>query len=205
MPKKGKWKKVEFLVDAEALAPFDVAVNDIIETPLGVTCTVIGVRDGALWLQWPGGIVSPASPAPAKATNKTELQTYGYNRRPQSAHIQRSIDDRERVRTPAPPLSHRDRSAIQSLSLPHCLSRHHGDPSRTSLSLLISKSPTRSFRFTSPPLAHRRSTSTGVTGGRGPRRRRLSCRWGRTAPSAPPPLLPLLRAVRRRGPRLRRR
>ena len=96
-PKKGKGKKVEFLVDAEALAPFDCAVNDIIEPPLGVTCTVVGVRDGALWLQWPGGIVSPASPAPAKATNKAELQTYGYNRRPQSAHIQRSIDDRERA------------------------------------------------------------------------------------------------------------
>ena len=94
MPKKGKGKKVEFLVDPDALKPFEVAVDDIIETPLGVCCTVIGVRDGALWLKWPGGVVSPASPAPQKATSKEALTTYGYNRRPQSAHIQRSIDQR---------------------------------------------------------------------------------------------------------------
>ena len=98
MPKKGKGKKVEFLTDATALAPFDVQMRDMIATPLGVQCTVIGVRDGALWLEWPGGIQSPASPAPAKAKSKSELETYGYVRRPQSAHIQRSIDERMRVR-----------------------------------------------------------------------------------------------------------
>jgi hypothetical protein len=94
MGKKGTGKKVEFLVDEEALKPFDVAVNDIIDTPLGVSATVIGVRDGALWLNWPGGIQSPASPAPQKTKNKDDLATYGYNRRPQSAHIQRAIDQR---------------------------------------------------------------------------------------------------------------
>lgn len=97
MGKKGKGKKVEFLTDSAALAPFEVEMNDIIATPLGVTCTVIGVKDGALWLKWPGGIESPASPAPAKARNKSELETYGYSRRPQSAHIQRSIDERLRA------------------------------------------------------------------------------------------------------------
>ena len=97
MGKKGKGKKVEFLTDDASLAPFEVGVNDIIATPLGVTATVIGVRDGALWLKWPGGIESPASPAPAKARNKSELETYGYSRRPQSAHIQRSIDERLRA------------------------------------------------------------------------------------------------------------
>ena len=97
MGKKGKGKKVEFLVDEEALKPFDVAVNDIIDTPLGVSATVIGVRDGALWPNWPGGIQSPASPAPTKARNKAEIETYGYYRRPVSAHIQRSIDERLRV------------------------------------------------------------------------------------------------------------
>ena len=95
---KGKGKKVEFLTDTAALAPFQVAANDIIATPLGVYTTVIGVRDGALWLKWPGGIESPASPAPAKARTKAELEDYGYTRRPQSAHIQRSIDERLAVR-----------------------------------------------------------------------------------------------------------
>mmetsp|Transcript_59536 Transcript_59536/g.118295 ORF Transcript_59536/g.118295 Transcript_59536/m.118295 type:complete len:115 (-) Transcript_59536:358-702(-) len=97
MGKKGKGKKVEFLTTPEALAPFDMAVRDIVSTPLGVQATVVGVREGALWLQWPGGIVSPASPAPARAKTKVELETYGYSRRPQSAHIQRSIDERLRV------------------------------------------------------------------------------------------------------------
>ena len=97
MGKKGKGKKVEYLTDKDALAPFDVDVDDMISTPLGVFATVIGVREGALWLKWPGGIESPASPAPAKAKNKMELETFGYNRRPQSAHIQRSIDTRTRV------------------------------------------------------------------------------------------------------------
>jgi len=97
MGKKGKGKKVDFLVDADSLAPFEVQVRDMINTPLGVQATVIGVRDGALWLEWPGGIQSPASPQPAKAKNKVELETYGYSRRPPSAHIQRSIDERLRA------------------------------------------------------------------------------------------------------------
>ena len=95
--KKGKGKKVEFLTDADAMAPFECEANDMMATPLGVYTTVIGVRDGMLWVRWPGGIESPASPGQAK--NKAALETYGYNRRPQSAHIQRSIDDRTRVRT----------------------------------------------------------------------------------------------------------
>ena len=94
MGKKGKGKKVDFLVDEEALKPFDLAMGDIVATPLGVTATVIGVKEGALWLNWPGGIQSPASPAPQNTKNKADLATYGYNRRPQSAHIQRSIDER---------------------------------------------------------------------------------------------------------------
>ena len=64
MGKKGKGKAPAFLTDAEALKPFDCDVRDIIKTPLGVTATVVGVKDGSLWLEWPGGIVSPASPAP---------------------------------------------------------------------------------------------------------------------------------------------
>ena len=94
MGKKGKGKKVEFLTDKAALEPFEVDVNDMIATPLGVFATVIGVRDGSLWLRWPGGIESPASPAPQNAKSKEQLASFGYNRRPQSAHIQRSIDQR---------------------------------------------------------------------------------------------------------------
>ena len=91
---KGKNKGPEFLVDDEALKPFDVAVNDIIDTPLGVSGTVIGVKDGALWLNWPGGIQSPASPDPQKAKNKEDLEKFGYKRRPQSTHLQRDWDER---------------------------------------------------------------------------------------------------------------
>ena len=91
---------MEFLVTPEALAPFDVNVRDIIQTPLGVQATVVGVRDGALWLQWPGGIVSPATPQPEQAASKEKLLEFGYARRPESAHVQRSIDERLRVRTP---------------------------------------------------------------------------------------------------------
>jgi hypothetical protein len=97
--KKGKGK-VEFLTDAAALAPFDVNVRDMISTPLGVQCTVVGVRDGALWLEWPGGIVSPATPAPESAPSKERLLEFGYARRPESAHVQRSINERLRVRNP---------------------------------------------------------------------------------------------------------
>ena len=94
MPKKGKGKKVEFLVDDEALAPFEVKVNDMIKSPLGVVCTVVGVRDGSLWIQWPGGAVTPAATEPEKVHDKAALNQYGYSRRPQSAHIQRSINER---------------------------------------------------------------------------------------------------------------
>ena len=80
-----------------ALLGFIVAATWMIATPLGVQATVVGVKDGSLWLSWPGGIISPASPAPSKAKDKTQLEAFGYSRRPQSAHIQRSIDDRLRA------------------------------------------------------------------------------------------------------------
>lgn len=113
MPKGGGKKKkgkVEYAITPDALAPFGVAVHDIMATPLGVECKVVGVRDGSLYLQWPGGLVSAATAAPQKVHDKAGLEAYGYNRRPQSAHIQRSIDDRDvalynhrRYGKPAPP------------------------------------------------------------------------------------------------------
>lgn len=42
--KKGKGKKKEFAVDPAELKHFDVRVNDIIQTPLGVLATVIGME-----------------------------------------------------------------------------------------------------------------------------------------------------------------
>lgn len=101
MPKKGgkkgkKGKAPPLDVSPEALSIFGVALGDMIATPLGVQCTVVGVRDGALFLQWPGGIISAATPAPQQAGDKKGLEAFGYHRRPESAHIQRRIDERER-------------------------------------------------------------------------------------------------------------
>ena len=163
MGKKGKGKKVEFLVDEAALKPFEVAINDIIDTPLGVSATVIGVKEGALWLRWPGGIESPASPAPQKTKNKEDLATYGYNRRPQSAHIQRSIDERLLV----------------------CCA--HPAPARTPLLSRACFAVFAVFAVFVPPgstprhAPSRPLTSSGDTAGRGRRLRRSSCRLGRTA------------------------
>ena len=47
---------------------------DIIATPLGVQCTVVGVKDGSLYLKWPGNIVSAATCAPQKVHDKTGLE-----------------------------------------------------------------------------------------------------------------------------------
>ena len=99
MGKKGKKGKKGATLDTtpEVLAPFGVSLRDLVATPLGVQCTVVGVKEGALYLQWPGGIVSAATAAPQKVGDKAGLEAYGYSRRPQSAHIQRSLDERERM------------------------------------------------------------------------------------------------------------
>ena len=99
MPKKGGKKgkkKVELATDAVALKPFGVMANDIIQTPLGVEATVIGLDVGAgvLMLKWPGDITSPM---PSKCKSKADMEAFGYVRKPQSAHIQRSLDDRARL------------------------------------------------------------------------------------------------------------
>jgi len=99
MPKKKGGKKGKkgptLVTDAESLRPFDCNVRDIIETPLGVTCEVVGVKDGALMIKWPGGLVGPATCAPTKVKTAADLTVFGYNKRPQSAHIERSIAERE--------------------------------------------------------------------------------------------------------------
>ena len=95
--KKGKKGKVEYLLTEEALAPFDVKADDIINTPLGVTCTVHGVMNGSLYLKWPGGLISPATTAPTGAQNKAELNSYGYSKRPESASLLKSIEERQKA------------------------------------------------------------------------------------------------------------
>uniref|UniRef100_A0A7S3EZS9 Uncharacterized protein n=1 Tax=Haptolina ericina TaxID=156174 RepID=A0A7S3EZS9_9EUKA len=95
MPKKkgkGKKGKKDFLVDLPSLQPYGVMPRDIIKTPLGVEATVLGVRDGLLWLQFQGNVQSPV---PSKAKTKADMEAFGYVRRPQSAHIHRSIVERE--------------------------------------------------------------------------------------------------------------
>ena len=83
MPKKkGKGKKVELATDAASLKPFGVEVNDIIQTPLGVECTVVGlnVGEGVLVLKWPG---DSQSAMPSKCKTKADMEAFGYHRKPQ--------------------------------------------------------------------------------------------------------------------------
>ena len=181
MPKKGKGgkDKATFLIDDEALSPFGVQFRDIINTPLGVQATVVGVKSGQLWLEWPGKIQSPASPAPEKVKTKAELQAYGYSRRPQSAHIQRAIDERLSVRaTPLHPPSK------------PCFAHHR------SLAVVSRASYIRRLNISSVAMAFR-----------GRRRPLSGCLWDRTARPALPrlPLSPPRIGRRRRQFRAMRR
>jgi len=101
MPKKGGKKKGKkgkgggaMETTPAALQPYGVGVRDIIQTPLGVEATVLGVQKGDLWLQWPGAVKAPI---PSRAKSKTDMEAYGYFRKPQWSHIQRSIDDRQNL------------------------------------------------------------------------------------------------------------
>ena len=91
--KKGKGKKKEMCTAEADLKHFDVRVNDIIQTPLGVLATVIGMdkESGVLWLKWPSDIESPMPP---KCQSKAEMEAFGYVRKSNSVHIQRSLDAR---------------------------------------------------------------------------------------------------------------
>ena len=71
--KKGKGKKAEMLTDPVSLKPFEVCANDIIQTPLGVEATVVGLDASSqvLVLKWPGDIQSPMPP---KCRSKAEME-----------------------------------------------------------------------------------------------------------------------------------
>uniref|UniRef100_A0A7S4FAM5 Uncharacterized protein n=1 Tax=Chrysotila carterae TaxID=13221 RepID=A0A7S4FAM5_CHRCT len=97
-PKKGKkggkkkGKKEPMDTSPLALQPYGCAPRDIIQTPLGVKATVLGVQKGDLWLQWPGDIKAPL---PSRAKTKADMEAYGYIKQPPWLHIQRSIDERQ--------------------------------------------------------------------------------------------------------------
>ena len=101
MPKKGgggkkkKGKGPAMETSDDALAPFNLKFRDMVSTPLGVIATVAGTKDGSLYLEFPGKIISAATCAPQRVKDQTGMEAYGYTRRPQSAHIQRSVDERE--------------------------------------------------------------------------------------------------------------
>ena len=92
--KKSKTKVSELETHGPALEVFGVKVDDIMQTPIGVEATVLGVRKGTLWVEFPGGVEAPL---PAKATNQSEMEGYGYAKAPKSRLIQHRIDQRAGV------------------------------------------------------------------------------------------------------------
>ena len=90
--KKGKKDAID--KDPVTLAPWGVKVSDIVRTPLGVDATVLGVSKGSLWLQWPGNVKAPL---PNDAKTRADMERFGYVKRGNSAHIQRSIEERENL------------------------------------------------------------------------------------------------------------
>ena len=96
--KKGKGKKVEFLIDSESLRPYEVQPRDMVQTPLGVDATVLGVNkaDGLLWLQFPGGVQSPV---PTKATTKAKAtgKATRQQRRVRCEHSVKTLAEEEEV------------------------------------------------------------------------------------------------------------
>ena len=74
----------------QALAPYGLSARDLVETPLGVTATVLGVvkKTGVLWLMYPGKVKSPM---PAGVSDQESMERYGYKRSPNWAHIERRM------------------------------------------------------------------------------------------------------------------
>ena len=84
------------LTDAASLQPWGVEFNDILATPLGKEVTVVGSKGGVLYVKWTTGLEVPLGEKSPK--DKDELAQLGYQRRPTSSHIQRTIDDRGKKR-----------------------------------------------------------------------------------------------------------
>ena len=80
--------------DEATLAPWAVRCHDILRTPLGVDAVVLGVSKKQLWLRYPGDVKAPL---PADAKTRDDLVRFGYTRRGEAAHIQRTLDERENL------------------------------------------------------------------------------------------------------------
>eukprot|EP00735_Rhodelphis_limneticus_P012859 TRINITY_DN6261_c0_g1::TRINITY_DN6261_c0_g1_i1::g.148::m.148 TRINITY_DN6261_c0_g1::TRINITY_DN6261_c0_g1_i1::g.148 ORF type:complete len:145 (-),score=26.66 TRINITY_DN6261_c0_g1_i1:265-699(-) len=105
MPKKkgggGAKKPKDVIDDSEAaLTRWDLKPNQLLNTPLGVTVKVAGVRfkagedreqGGVLMLEFPGEVVSPV-----EAQDAAELQARGYVK---ASDLQRLIHEAEEVST----------------------------------------------------------------------------------------------------------
>ncbi|CAG9461650.1 unnamed protein product [Pedinophyceae sp. YPF-701] len=98
-PKKGKKggkKKAAIITDEEFLAPFGFRVGDMIVTPLGAICEVVGVKcdvpgdinSGRLIVQYPNKQQIPLEP---RASNGN-LKSLGYWHAPEAMRIQNQIE-----------------------------------------------------------------------------------------------------------------
>lgn len=104
--KGGKKKKgPAFYTGDVDMKPFGFKVRDIVQTPLGLSGTVIGVkyeggnpenRDSArLWVEYPGGRQAPLEPRPSQGF----IGSLGYKRSSDADHIWRDVVElREKMR-----------------------------------------------------------------------------------------------------------
>ena len=83
--------------EPEALAPWEVKAGDIVETRLGVTATVLGVKSKQLWLLFNGGPQGGVE-SPIAASNASELREQGYKIKEDAAHMQRRADRESELR-----------------------------------------------------------------------------------------------------------
>lgn len=74
----------------QALGRYGLGARDLIQTPLGVNATVLGVhkKTGILHLMYPGKVKAPL---PTAVHDKESMERYGYKRRPNWAHIERRM------------------------------------------------------------------------------------------------------------------
>ena len=96
---------------ATTLSPFNLKFRDMVSTPLGVIATVAGTKDGSLYLEFPGKIISAATCAPQRVKDQTGMEAYGYTRRPRSrrTYSARSTSARRRSTSTAGTASRRQR------------------------------------------------------------------------------------------------
>lgn len=95
--RKGKARAPAFYTGDQDLAPFGFKLRDIVQTPLGLKGTVIGVKydspenreSARLWVEYPGGKQSPLEPR----LQAGFIGQHGYRRCPEAEHIWRDVCD----------------------------------------------------------------------------------------------------------------